>query len=198
MSETATDNMESLLLSIPVEIRREIYKLVLDTGTTDPIAKSRVYIIKDCRALRASSSRVRINDHTIVNVNSKSRALEQTCGQIRDEIQHYLGRPTFKFTNTEALMGFLGYRPWDPRRVVNENNHITLQNAARVVVVIKEEARIHYRSMRRPSVWVEHDMMDLADSIVHPFMITFVNEEGESNKRLIKATKKWEEHMNMP
>jgi hypothetical protein len=194
MLETDTDNLESLLLSIPVEIRREIYKLVLDTGSIDAITKGRVYIIKDRHALRTASSRVRIKNYSLANVSSKSTALEQACAQIRDEIQHYLGKSVFKFTDTGAFMGFLGCQRWEPSRVMNENNHIALQAAARVVVSVEERAWIPY-GVSPFSVWVEYDLMDLADAIVHPFMVTFVGEEGESSEQLIQATNMWKERM---
>jgi hypothetical protein len=86
MSETGTSSMESLLLSVSLEVRIKIYKLALDTGTIDSITKSRASIIKDHRALRTAPSRVRINDYCLVNVSSKSTALEQTRAQIKPTV----------------------------------------------------------------------------------------------------------------
>jgi hypothetical protein len=195
MSDTDARSMESLLLSVPLEVRREIYKLVLDTGTVDPVTKSRLYIIKDRRALRLASRDVRINDYFLVNVNSKSIALEQTCGQIRDEIQHYLGEPVFKFTNISAFMGFLGYHAWNFEYRANGHNQITLQTAARVVVDVNKHTWLPYRTQPL-SVWVEHDLPRLADLIVHPFMVTFVGEQGESSQELTETTNVWKERMD--
>jgi hypothetical protein len=172
MSDTDARSMESLLLSVPLEVRREIYKLVLDTGTVDPVTKSRLYIIKDRRALRLASRDVRINDYFLVNVNSKSIALEQTCG-----------------------MGFLGYHAWNFEYRANGHNQITLQTAARVVVDVNKHTWLPYRTQPL-SVWVEHDLPRLADLIVHPFMVTFVGEQGESSQELTETTNVWKERMD--
>jgi hypothetical protein len=157
--------MESLLLSVPLEVRLKIYKLVLDTGTTDSITKGRVYIVESRGALHITSSYASINDYSLVNVSSKSFALTQTCAQVRDEIQHYLERPTFQFTNTKAFMSFLHYHPWDTHHTINENNQITMQSAALVMFVFDERAWISYR-VKPLTLWVRTHMMQMADLIL--------------------------------
>lgn len=62
-----------------------------------------------------------------------------------------------------------------------------MQSAALVMFVLDERAWISYR-VKPLTVWVRTHMMQMADLIVHPFTVTFVNEEGESSQQLIEAT----------
>jgi hypothetical protein len=179
MFHTGVSKIGSPLLSLPLEIRLKIYNYTLDTGVIDPVTNSRVHVVKERRELRDAAHSVRQNNYSLISANAKSGALAQTCTQVRDEMQTYLPKPSFKFVSCYAFEQFIG---WNAGCKLNDCNLVALEAAAGVVVVIS-----------RPG-YGYHSLKHLADMVARPLMVTFIDEKGENSLEQSKAAAIWEEY----
>jgi hypothetical protein len=179
MFHPGASEVESGLLSLPLEIRLTIYNYALDTGVIDPVTNPRVHVVKERRELRDAAHDVRQNNYSLISVNTKSGALAQTCTQVRDGTQSYLPKPFFKFVSCYAFEQFIG---WNAGSKLNDPNFVALEAAAGVVVMID-----------RPG-YGYHSLKHLADMVTRPLMVTFIDEKGESSSEHSKASAIWEEH----
>lgn len=167
---------QNYFLSLPLEMRLNIYRYALSTAGDDETTATETYAIKERRPFRSTFKGRRENNYTLLNCTKYSAALRQTCSQISGELKVYLPRPTFKFTSEDAFYSFLS---WDTNGKTDKRDWNVLKLAAEVVVVVKED---HSR---------RDDLIRFSNLMEEPLTVKFVADIGGDERKLAKAKAIW-------
>jgi hypothetical protein len=103
---------KNLLLTLPLELRVKIYRLVLKTGSFDEETQSHVYENGERRVQRSKNLALRHNNFTPTNICHQHFALLKTCRAVRQKIHSFVNLGySFSFASPMALAKFaLGLR----------------------------------------------------------------------------------------
>jgi hypothetical protein len=104
---TPKKQKKNLLLTLPLELRVSIYRLVLNTTEFDDETQSHVYEIGERRTQRSKNLALRSNNFTPINIRNQHFALLKTCRAVRQEIHSFVNlRYSLCFTSPTALAKF--------------------------------------------------------------------------------------------
>ncbi|KAG9528128.1 hypothetical protein KCU93_g4530, partial [Aureobasidium melanogenum] len=182
--ETRNAQSQSLLFTLPLEVRVMVYGHVLNNKTLT---------IGTRRELRRQSRVQRHNQFTLENFNSKHFALIKTCTKINEEIEKFvLPKIGFTFLSTDALARFLGGRTGYGIYLGAESDEYSsklLQKLCKVEVEIQKHRR-WYEPLEAMK-WVER-------TLEYPLNVTFVDydrDEDYTSRACREAVRRWNERI---
>jgi hypothetical protein len=148
MEQCASDDVAPVqsLLKIPIELRLQIYQLVLSSkneegnNNDDNNDEPFTFTVAKHKARREASRGKRMNVFKLSHVARDCLALSTTCTQLAEEIQlHFNKKITWYFESTDVLSCFLGTNSqfYLPDAITKSRTQL-LVKSGRVVVLIPE------------------------------------------------------------
>jgi hypothetical protein len=194
MEQCASDGdaQKQGLLKLPLELRLDIYKLVLsskneegnnsDNNNNEPFT----FTVAKHKTRREASRRKRMNVFKLSNVARDCLALSTTCTQLAEEIQLYVNKKiTWYFESTDVLSCFLGTnRQFNLPDAITKSRTQLLAKSGRVVVVIPEW-----------DLWDDApaELTRLGEQLAVPLPLKFVDQidKGVESRGLVAAEDCW-------
>jgi hypothetical protein len=143
MEQCASDGVAPMqsLLKLPIELRLDIYQLVLSTIKAEEANKSPItFTVAQHKARREPCRRERLNIFKLEDNSKDHVSLCATCVTIRDEIQQHLTpKIAWCFDLADILSCFLGTkRLFDLPATTTETRIELLRKSNKVVIMIPE------------------------------------------------------------
>jgi hypothetical protein len=194
MEQCASDNdaQKQGLLKLPLELRLDIYKLVLSSkneegnNNDDNNDEPSTFTVAKHKARREASRGKRMNVFKLSHVARDCLALSTTCTQLAEEIQLHVNKKiTWYFESTDVLSCFLGTsRQFYLIDAITKSRTQLLAKSGRIVVVIPEW-----------DLWDDApaELTRLGAKLAVPLPLEFVDQidKGVESRALVAAEDCW-------
>jgi hypothetical protein len=177
LSDTASE--QCFLLTIPLELRLKIYRLVQETDHEDQDNNTPVLPVGERRIVRRAVRDARRNRYSLINFNEKYFALSKTCVQTRIEMQTLLANPTYHFASADALGSFLGDRGGSINDLSLDKRAFRVLDSASSVMLSMNNGDLS-----------RHQLWRIASALAQPFVMTFINEH-DADREIRDAVAIW-------
>jgi hypothetical protein len=194
MEQCASDDVAPVqsLLKIPIELRLQIYQLVLSSkneegnNNDDNNDEPFTFTVAKHKARREASRGKRMNVFKLSHVARDCLALSTTCTQLAEEIQLHVNKKiTWYFESTDVLSCFLGTsRQFYLIDAITKSRTQLLAKSGRIVVVIPEW-----------DLWDDApaELTRLGAKLAVPLPLEFVDQidKGVESRALVAAEDCW-------
>jgi hypothetical protein len=189
MEQCASDDVAPVqsLLKLPIELRLDIYQLVLSTTKAEEENKRPItFTVAQHKARREPYHRKRLNVYKLGETSKDYVTLCTTCVTIRDEIQQHLTpKIAWRFDSADILSCFLGTnRLFDLPATTTETRIELLRKSNKVVIMIPEW-----------DLWNEApvELTRLGEKLAVPLPLKFVDQidKGVESRGLVAAEDCW-------